>query len=172
MTNQFAFVSSSNIGIAAGYIYLVYSEEPVAAYIGQTRGHLGALGRLSQHLSERDSNTFLQRVAQRYRLTDVKVSKIHFIAYKLPEEKRFNERYADYREAVEGATSKLLLNRFSDNKLLVPIISNFSLNGYSSQSDIIEIAKIISNEFCNNILSIIPNLGVSKSSDAYSFNKK
>ncbi len=47
------------------FLYAVYgvSETGVALYIGQTRGRTGALGRLSQHLSDTPWNTYLQRLS-------------------------------------------------------------------------------------------------------------
>lgn len=151
MNDLSAFVATSDIGIVGGYIYLVFSEEPAAAYVGQTRGHLGALGRLSQHLSATESNTFLKRIGQRHSLSDIKVSRIHFFAYRLPDEKRFQERYSDYREAVEGATVKFLLNLFHEHKISVPLVSNFQLNGYSAQFDILKLASTIAAYFFEKI---------------------
>lgn len=146
-----ARIDDSSIGFPRGYIYLIFSRVPSALYIGQTRGGLGALGRLSQHLSQTDSNTFLKRVAHRHNLEDATPSDILFLAVDLPRERRFEGRSSEYREAIEGAVHLTFLKQLCHNGLTAPLVSNYRINGYSRHHDIGLLAEDIVQFFLQGI---------------------
>ena len=146
-----ARIDDSSIGFPRGYVYLIFSQFPKAFYIGQTRGGLGALGRLSQHLSQTDSNTFLKRVAQRHGLENTTPSDIIFLAIDLPRERRFEGSSSEYREAIEGAVHLIFLKQLCSTGLSVPLVSNYRINGYSRHLDIELLAEDIVRFFFQGI---------------------
>lgn len=158
-----ARIDDSSIGFPRGYVYLIFSRIPNALYIGQTRNELGALGRLSQHLSQTESNTFLKRVAQRHSLENATPSDIIFLAIDLPREKRFEGSSSEYREAIEGAVHLIFLKQLCAKGLNAPLISNYRINGYSRELDIELLAADIVRFFFQGISKYLGNLEASNS---------
>jgi len=158
-----ARIDNSSIGLPRGYVYLIFSRFPNALYIGQTRSELGALGRLSQHLSQTDSNTFLKRVAQRHRLDDVTLSDIVFLAIDLPREKRFEGPSSEYREAIEGAVHLSFLKHICHKGLGAPLVSNYRINGYSRHAEIEALAEDIARFFFHEITPHLSHSSASRS---------
>ena len=141
-----AYVSSTDLGVFAGYIYLIFVPSLPVAYVGQTRSTYGAIGRFTQHISRTDSNTFLQRVSAILKLEDVVLRDVNFYACRLPNENRFHGASSEYREAIEGSVQISLLRRFEVENVRAPLVSRVRLNAYSSQSDISHIADEIAGE--------------------------
>ena len=109
------------------FVYMVYASEYRMVYVGQTMAREGALQRLSQHLSEGESNTFRQRVAQLRGLEDAPFGQVHFAAYPL-EGVRYESR--SYREAVEIGVQRTLLREISRGEVRAGVASRVQSNGY------------------------------------------
>ena len=142
-----AFADSSKIGKPGGYVYLIFAPSLSIAYVGQTRSAFGPIGRLAQHISNTDSNTFLQRVKTIFKLDQTEVEDIYFFAASLPNEKKFSESPSEFREAVEGLVQSILLNLIAEKNPKAVLISRVRLNPYSSSDEIKEIAGLIAFEF-------------------------
>jgi hypothetical protein len=142
-----AFADSSRIGQPGGYIYLIFAPSVNIAYVGQTRSAFGPIGRLAQHISNTDSNTFIQRVTTILKLDKAELNNIYFFAAALPAEKKFSESPSEFREAVEGLVQSLLLNLIAKKNPKAILISRVRLNAYSSSDEIAEIAGLIAHAF-------------------------
>jgi hypothetical protein len=138
-----ASLSDGRIAKQAPYIYCVYCAQPRAIYIGQTANMFGALGRLSQHLSDRNNNTLKQRLSANFGYVDVDPIDVEFFAIRLnPHHTYFGNR--EFREAVEHLTQQNAISFIIDQELDLPVISRTDSNGYLGQQSIIEEANRIS----------------------------
>jgi len=144
-----AFAESSKLGLPGGYIYLIFTPLARIAYVGQTRNAYGPIGRLAQHISDTESNTFLQRFAAILKLDKAEVKGIFFFAASLPLEKRFTDGPSEYREAVEAVVQSCLLNLIFEKKIRATLVSRVRLNAYSSEFDIKIIANSIAEKFAD-----------------------
>ena len=127
------------------FLYTIYGvfKNQVALYVGQTRGKTGALGRLSQHLSDTSSNNYLQRLSNLYRHEVIRVEKVDFVAIRFTKEKMFETKNADYREAVENLVQCRLIDWVIEHKLGIGIVSRTRPNSYSRLQEIQEEANRI-----------------------------
>ena len=109
------------------FVYAVYAPEYRMVYVGQTMAREGALQRLTQHLSEGDSNTFRQRVRQLLDLEDAPFGRVHFAAVPLDA-----QRYGlqSYREAVEIGVQRELRRRVSAGAVRAGLVARVRSNGY------------------------------------------
>src|SRR3954454_18175923 len=96
----------------APYIYgiLLTFEGATILYIGQTISQTGALGRLSQHLSETMGATLRQRLQARYDVTGIDGLSLEFAAVRLGDQTGFWKDEPDYREAVKYLVQYGILN--------------------------------------------------------------
>ena len=133
-----ATVFDVNIAKQNPFLYLIYGifEKDVALYVGQTRGRTGALGRLSQHLSDTPWNTYLQRLSDFYRYEEVQLEKVDLVAIRFAEKKMFEAKSADYREAVEDLVQCRLIDWVTEHRLAVGVVSRTRPNSYSNLQEI------------------------------------
>ena len=119
-------------------------ENRVTLYVGQTRGKTGALGRLGQHLSDTQGNTYIQRLSDLYHYEEVVLGRIDFAAIRFTPEKMFQIDSPIYREAVEDLVQRGLLNWVAEQKLEICIVSRTRPNSYNKLQNVQEEAKRIS----------------------------
>lgn len=138
-----ASVSDGRISKPAPYIYCVFCTDPRAVYIGQTGNLYGALGRLSQHLSDQSGNTLKQRLIDTFKYYDVDPVGIEFFAMRLaPHDVFFQSR--EFREAVEHLIQKDAIQFCVDQDLSLPVISRTQSNGYVKHPPLIAEAQRLS----------------------------
>ncbi|TLS77931.1 hypothetical protein FE236_02185 [Mariprofundus erugo] len=142
-------LDNGDIAKHAAYIYAIYAEGFRALYVGQTFSRSGALGRLSQHLSDTSSNTFKQRLCAQFGYATVKVGAVRFFAFKLSEEhESFYLESRDYREAVEMLVQCKVLSELSSRKKNVVVVSRVSSNAYTrlkyiqDEADLVSVAMV------------------------------
>lgn len=109
---------------------------------------LGALGRISQHLSETRSNTFRQRLCKIYGYANVKLENIKCFAFYLEHRSEYSSESRDYREAVEYNTQLNVLNGISQIGVHVLVVSRVMHSGYSSLDWIKKDAGNIAEQIC------------------------
>lgn len=139
-------VYDATIAKQDSFLYTIYGvfENCGTLYIGQTRGQTGALGRLAQHLSDTQSNTYIQRLSKLYHYEEIVLGKTDFVAIRFTSEKMFQIDSPIYREAVEDLVQRRLLNRIAKEKLEICIVSRTHPNSYSKLPEIQEEAERIS----------------------------
>ena len=118
-------------------------EDRVTLYVGQTKGQTGALGRFAQHLSDTQSNTYIQRLSDLYHYEEVMLGRTDFAVVRFTSEKMFQIDSPVYREAVEDLVQRRLLNWVAERKLKICIVSRTRPNSYSKLQDIQEEANRI-----------------------------
>jgi hypothetical protein len=136
-------IHNSGLAVPAAYVYCVFWPDLSCAYVGQTCGWGGAIGRLSQHVAETGSNTFRQRVCRifHFETLDLEGAVIEFAAVRLSDRKSFNQPGADYREAVESIVQAELVNRITDRRLVIPVVSVTRPNAYNALKYVQEEAR-------------------------------
>ena len=129
-----------------GFLYTIYGmvEDRATLYVGQTRGRTGALGRLAQHLSDGNTNTYLQRLSNTYYYEEVPLEKVDFAAIRFTSKEIFQIDSQEYRKAVEHLVQLQLLNWLYERNLKVRIVSQTSPNAYGKLQDVQEEADRIS----------------------------
>ena len=127
------------------FLYTIYGvfANCVTLYVGQTRGQTGALGRLTQHLSDTQGNTYIQRLSRLYYYEKVALERIDFAAIRFAEEKMFKIDSSVYREAVEDLVQLKLLNWVIKKKLEICIVSRTRPNSYNKLQNVQEEAERI-----------------------------
>lgn len=128
-----ATVFDVTIARKAGFLYTIYGivENQATLYVGQTRGWTGALGRLAQHLSDSDVNTYLQRLSDVYDYIEVPLDKVDFAAMKFASRSEFQIDSQEYRKAVENWVQAELTNWILEKNLSIFIVSRTTRNTYS-----------------------------------------
>ena len=116
----------------------------VTLYIGQTRGRTGALGRLAQHLSDTEGNTYLQRLSNLYRNQAIQLKRVDLAAIRFTPKQMFWIDSSEYREAVEDLVQRRLINWLYEHKLEICVVSRTRPNSYSKLQDVQEEAHRIS----------------------------
>jgi hypothetical protein len=145
--NANVFVSSLDVAAKAAFIYAILEPTLAALYIGQTRSRYGALGRLSQHLSEDSScNTFKQRIDANFSILGKAPSNVQFISIPLTPLQSFYSTAADYREAVEALVQDKIVEFVTTQQLVVSVVSRVSYNNYRKEIFIQEEAERV---FCD-----------------------
>ena len=136
------------------FLYTIYGilENQATLYIGQTRGKTGPLGRLTQHLSDGDNNTYLQRLSDVYHYEKVLLEKVDFVAIQFTPSRLFQIDSPVYRQAVEGLVQSSLLNWIHKQKLKIAIVSRVSSNAYRKHQCVREEADRISSLLESRIL--------------------
>ncbi len=130
-----------------GFLYTIYGtvENQATLYVGQTRGRTGALGRLAQHLSDGNNNTYFQRLSNIYSYEDeVPLEKVDLAAIRFTSKEIFQIDSQEYRKAVEHLVQLQLLNWLYEQNLKVRIVSQTSSNAYGKLQDVQEEADRIS----------------------------
>ena len=128
-----ATVFDITIAKKMGFLYTIYGlvENQATLYIGQTRGYTGALGRLAQHLSDSDANTYLQRLSDVYEYYEVPLEKVDFAAMKFASREEFQIDSQEYRKAVEDWVQARLKNWIREKNLSIFVVSRTQPNTYS-----------------------------------------
>ena len=141
-----ATVFDSTIAKRNGFLYAIYGtvENQATLYVGQTRGRTGALGRLAQHLSDGNNNTYLQRLSNVYYYEEVPLEKVDLAAIKFTSKEIFQIDSQEYRIAVEHLVQLRLLNWLYAHNLKIRIVSQTRSNSYSKLQDIQEEADRMS----------------------------
>ena len=121
-----------------GFLYAIYGvvENQVTLYVGQTRGRTGALGRLAQHLSDGNNNTYLQRLSHIYDYEEVPLEKVDLAAVRFTSKEMFQIDSQEYRKAVENLVQLLLLNWLYEHNLEICVVSQTRSNAYSKLQDV------------------------------------
>lgn len=140
-----ATVFDVNIAKQNPFLYTIYGvfETGIALYVGQSRKQTGALGRLSEHLSDTSGNTYLQRLSALYRYEEIWLEKVDFIAIRFAQKKVFEAKSADYREAVEHLVQCRLIDWVIEHKLAIGVVSRTRPNSYSRLQEVQEEANRI-----------------------------
>ena len=108
----------------------------------------GALGRLSQHLSEDyNCNTFRQRIEIIYKRNNHICENIHFLSTPLLPLKVFSTSASDYREAVEYIVQDKLINFLVNQELQYHCVSRVRPSGYGEEKFIKEEAERVFENF-------------------------
>ena len=121
------------------FLYTIYGlldNNQATLYVGQTRGKTGPLGRLTQHLSDANHNTYLQRLSATYDYEQIPLARIDFAAVRFTPIKMFQLNSPIYRQAVEDLVQRQFLNLLDDQKLPITIVSQTHGNTYSKRQDI------------------------------------
>lgn len=141
-----ATVLDATIAKKNGFLYTIYGvvENQATLYVGQTRGRTGALGRLAQHLSDGNNNTYLQRLSNIYYYEEVPLKKVDLAAIRFTSKEIFQIDSQEYRKAVEHLVQLQLLNWLYEYNLKVHIVSQTSSNAYGKLQDVQEEADRIS----------------------------
>lgn len=141
-----ATISAITIAKRNSFLYTIYGvfENRVTLYVGQTRGQTGALGRLAQHLSDTQGNTYIQRLSDLYHYEEVVLGRTDFVAVRFASEKMFEIDSPIYREAVEDLVQRRLLNWIFKEKLKICIVSRTHPNSYNKLQNVQEEAERIS----------------------------
>ena len=150
-----AKIYDGRMGNHAPYIYCVLSNQFNCIYIGQTISQLGSLGRLAQHLSNTNSNTFIQRICSVNNFDEVILNDIDFFASKLPEKTPFLSRATDYREAVEYLINYGVINSLKEKSINLSVISRTKSNAYTKLDSIKKLAENIT---CSIVDWIVANM--------------
>jgi hypothetical protein len=103
----------------------------------------GALGRLSQHLSDTNNNTLKQRLSATFKYSDVDPVDVDFFAIRLSPHKTYLDS-REFREAVEHLVQKSAIKFAIDQELQLPVISRTDSNAYVRQQFVIDEAERIS----------------------------
>ena len=138
-------VSAAMIAKPNSFLYMIYGvlDNRVTLYIGQTKGQTGALGRLAQHLSNTQGNTYIQRLSALYHYEEVILGKTDFVAVRFAQERMFEIDSPVYREAVEDLIQRRLINWIAEQKLEICIVSRTRPNSYNKLQDVQEEAERI-----------------------------
>ena len=150
MKNSLAFalatVCDVTIAKRSQFLYTIYGifENHSTLYVGQTRAQGGPFVRFTQHLSDSDSNTYLQRLSDLYYYEDVPLEKVDFVAIRFTPEKMFQIDSPVYREAVEDLVQRRLINWIAEQKLPICIVSRTRPNSYNKLQNVQEEAERIS----------------------------
>ncbi len=116
-----------------GFLYTIYGlvGNQATLYVGQTRGWAGALGRLTQHLSDSSANTYLQRLCHVYEYIEVPLDRVDFAAIRFASIEEFQNVSQEYRKAVEHLVQARLKDLIRENQLGIFTVSRTSRNAYS-----------------------------------------
>ena len=113
-----------------GYVYLIYSPEFGAVYVGQTAARSGALGRLSQHLGDSNTNSFRQNLGRYFHYQEVDLEKVEFASVPLSQRSEFQGKGRVYRESVEYLVQTALVKYIHFHEIRAVIVSNVRFNAY------------------------------------------
>ena len=141
-----ATVHDATIAKQNPFLYSIFGvfENQGTLYVGQTRGQTGALGRFAQHLSDTQSNTYIQRLSDLYHYEEVIIGRTDFAAIRFTSEEMFQIDSPVYREAVEDLVQRRLLNWIAKRKLEICIVSRTRPNSYNKLESVQEEANRIS----------------------------
>jgi hypothetical protein len=88
------------VGSRRGVVYIGFSRQARIAYVGQTAGGGGVIGRWSHHLSA-STSSFWRRVDERGECSADSISDLEVFASELGSEPQWNGAESSYREAAE-----------------------------------------------------------------------
>jgi hypothetical protein len=141
---QFALhIDDARLAEKAAFIYCIYSPGFKAIYIGQTYNTFGALGRLTQHLSNTDNSTLRSRLNKLRSIENASLQDIDFFCHRLPKKRRFVNSNSDYREAVEYRVQYAMMNLRNGAHPPIGIISTVRHNAYVDLPDITKLGNSI-----------------------------
>jgi hypothetical protein len=134
------------VGSRRGIVYVGCSKEARIAYVGQTAGSGGVLGRWSHHLSS-VASSFWRRVEERGECDPQAVSDLAIFAAELGPETYWNGIESSYREAVEYLVQARLWAVCGDLVPYLRIISEVRANDTCELDFVRERAAAIFREF-------------------------
>lgn len=133
-------IPDANIAKKAPFIYFIFAQVidnqgnvVKALYIGQTLSSLGPMGRLNQHLSDLNFNTFKQRLNTALNYQPNSLKKVHFAAFCLTSRAEFTSNARDYREAIEYLVQQKIINFITSNSIGIVVVSIVRSNNFISQ---------------------------------------
>lgn len=135
------------------YVYLIYSHEFDAVYIGQTHSVRGALGRLSEHLADAKSNTFKQKIESIFKYEYVSLNKIEFAAFPLTGREEYKKRA--YREAVELRLQNEIINRIGESDIHPAVVSRQQPSSYSDLDFVVKQSSHVARLLFDWLLNVI-----------------
>lgn len=141
-----AAVDDAAIARQRAFIYCVFAPALKLAYIGETRGANGALGRFAQHLGSNPSNTFTQRARAILRADELMFGEVLCGAVPLSDHKMLQGRASDHRQAVEALTMYRLINEVTEAGLGIIVISRVRFNAYRALRYVVEEADRVTAE--------------------------
>ncbi|MFW6030809.1 MAG: hypothetical protein ACOCRO_11250 [Halanaerobiales bacterium] len=129
------------------YIYVWFSKEWQALYVGQTNNINVTLGRALNHIG--NQGTLRNRFEETIGIKLEKANDFILLSFPLPDEKKYVSNESCYREAIEYMVQKNLI--FAKNKLnsSYKIISNVRSNDLVGAKSLEIIAEKITTKFIN-----------------------
>lgn len=152
-----SLVSSSFDGSRA-WVYVWLSKAWRVAYVGQTRGELGTVGRSAQHLLPRDRPGFRRSFETETGAAVERAADLVLVSFVLPDDRLYHTLESSYREAVEYNVQTLLQKR---RGVLTPpfrIVSKVRYFPLADQQDVTRIATEIVDRFAQmyDTLPVLP----------------
>jgi hypothetical protein len=127
------------------YIYVWFSKMHRVAYVGQTNGARGSLGRAAAHVAS--AGAFRLRFEEEIGLTLERADDLMLVSYPLPKKAKFTGTESSYREGVEYAVQRGLHDA---RRTLTPrfkLISNVRYSERASLKSVRSYADQIVNHF-------------------------
>lgn len=125
-------IEDASISNKKPYVYILYSHEYNSLYVGETYSSRGALGRLSEHLSDASGNTFSQKIESLKNIKKITFGKVSFGAISLGTRSDFRSK--GHREGVEMLLQYKLINKIADAPFNVAVVSAQSNSSYADVS--------------------------------------
>ncbi|HEX8600714.1 MAG TPA: hypothetical protein VF952_19630 [Chloroflexia bacterium] len=137
-------LGSCFLGNGQAYIYILYSRNQRALYVGQTSDQSGVVGRLCAHISQ--GGTLRTRLYDHgVDLNDV--DDLTVFAYRLPDDPRYTGIDRAYREGVEYLVQKGLRLDTGALRPALVIVSNVTYNEAATQVSIQNTAQLVLEAF-------------------------
>jgi hypothetical protein len=145
MSGTLSYLSSCFIGADRGYIYVLYSKNQHALYVGQTNDRAGTIGRLNAHISI--NGTFRIRLLEKEGVGLDEIDDLHMFSFSLPKDPRFTGLDRSYREGVEYLVQKHLHSVRGSLRPFMRIVSNVEYNDTAQLTLVQSTALEVFNEF-------------------------
>lgn len=141
-----SLVSSSFDGSRA-WVYVWVSKAWRVAYVGQTNGTLGTLGRAVQHLLHRDRPGFRRSFESATGASVERAADLVIVSFVLPDDRLYHTLESGYREAVEYNVQVLLQKRRVRLNPPFRIVSQVRYSPQADQRDVAGVATAIVDTF-------------------------
>jgi hypothetical protein len=130
------------------YIYIWFTRNYKAVYVGQTNSECGTLGRAYAHL--KSHGTLRERFYDVEGISIEVVDDLYLTSFQLPKKKKYTSVESSFRLSVEYLVQVKLNEIRSVSKPNFRIISNVTYTEYCSDKEVIR----ISNNIVKNFLSV------------------
>jgi hypothetical protein len=154
----YAVVCSRVSSVRGNFVYLIAAEDPKCCYVGITRGSTGALGRLSQHLSDTDYNTFIQKLIRYFEFEDPSPQMIHHWAVNVESHRPIRSK--DHLLSLEYLVACKLVDFIYLKGLGLTLISRAEPSGYEELKYLNDIADEFVLKVSEKLLQIFKRPGL------------